>query len=294
MNNPMHKSGFVNILGKPNVGKSTLMNALLGEKLSIITPKAQTTRHRILGIANDENYQIVFSDTPGIIKPGYKLQEHMMSFVQSAMEDADLFILLTEVDDDFKDEKILNKLQKTDVPVLLLINKIDLANQDLVVAKCEQWKRDFPSFLVLPISALKNFNLDQVMNKILEIIPENPPYFPKDDLTDRPIRFFIAEMIREKILLNYQKEIPYSVEVAVEEYKEEAKIVRIRCVIFVARDSQKGIIIGHKGSALKRIGIQARKDIEEFIGKQAFIDLHVKVSKNWRDDDLQLGRFGYR
>lgn len=290
----MHKSGFVNILGKPNVGKSTLMNALLGEKLSIITPKAQTTRHRILGIANDENYQIVFSDTPGIIKPGYKLQEHMMSFVQSAMEDADLFILLTEVDDDFKDEKILNKLQKTEVPVMLLINKIDLANQDQVVAKCEQWKRDFPSFLVLPISALNNFNLDQVMSKILEIIPENPPYFPKDELTDRPMRFFIAEMIREKILLNYQKEIPYSVEVAVEEYKEEAKIVRIRCVIFVARDSQKGILIGHKGSALKRIGTQARKDIEEFIGKQVFIDLHVKVSKNWRDDDLQLGRFGYR
>jgi GTPase len=290
----MHKSGFVNILGKPNVGKSTLMNALLGEKLSIITPKAQTTRHRILGIANDDNYQIVFSDTPGIIKPGYKLQEHMMSFVQSAMEDADLFILVTEVDDDFKDEKRLNKLQKTDIPVLLLINKIDLASQDQVVAKCEQWKRDFPSFLVLPISALNNFNLDQVMSKILEIIPENPPYFPKDDLTDRPMRFFIAEIVREKILLNYQKEIPYSVEVAVEEYKEEAKIVRIRCVIFVARDSQKGIIIGHKGSALKRIGTQARKDIEEFIGKQAFIDLHVKVSKNWRDDDLQLGRFGYR
>jgi GTPase len=290
----MHKSGFVNILGKPNVGKSTLMNALLGEKLSIITPKAQTTRHRILGIANDDNYQIVFSDTPGIIKPGYKLQEHMMSFVQSAMEDADLFILVTEVDDDFKDEKTLNKLQKTDIPVLLLINKIDLASQDQVVAKCEQWKRDFPSFLVLPISALNNFNLDQVMSKILEIIPENPPYFPKDDLTDRPMRFFIAEIVREKILLNYQKEIPYSVEVAVEEYKEEAKIVRIRCVIFVARDSQKGIIIGHKGSALKRIGTQARKDIEEFIGKQAFIDLHVKVSKNWRDDDLQLGRFGYR
>jgi GTP-binding protein Era len=290
----MHKSGFVNILGKPNVGKSTLMNALLGEKLSIITPKAQTTRHRILGIANDDDYQIVFSDTPGIIKPGYKLQEHMMSFVQSAMEDADLFILVTEVDDDFKDEKTLNKLQKTDIPVMLLINKIDLANQDQVTAKCEQWKRDFPSFMVLPISALNNFNLDQVMNKILEIIPENPPYFPKDELTDRPLRFFIAEMIREKILLNYQKEIPYSVEVAVEEYKEEEKLVRIRCVIFVARDSQKGIIIGHKGSALKRIGTQARKDIEEFIGKQVFIDLHVKVSKNWRDNDLQLGRFGYR
>ncbi|MFN2394126.1 MAG: GTPase Era [Bacteroidales bacterium] len=290
----MHKSGFVNILGKPNVGKSTLMNALLGEKLSIITPKAQTTRHRILGIANDDDYQIVFSDTPGIIKPGYKLQEHMMSFVQSAMEDADLFILVTEIDDDFKDEKTLNKLHKTDIPVLLLINKIDLASQDQVVAKCEQWKRDFPSFLVLPISAINNFNLDQVMSKILEIIPENPPYFPKDELTDRPMRFFIAEMIREKILMNYQKEIPYSVEVVVEEYKEEEKLVRIRCVIFVARDSQKGIIIGHKGSALKRIGTQARKDIEEFIGKQAFIDLHVKVSKNWRDSDLQLGRFGYR
>ncbi|MFN3554841.1 MAG: GTPase Era [Bacteroidales bacterium] len=290
----MHKAGFVNILGKPNVGKSTLMNALLGEKLSIITPKAQTTRHRILGIANDENYQIVFSDTPGIIKPGYKLQEQMMTFVQSALEDADLFILMSQIDDDFDEEKTLLRLSQTDVPVLLLINKIDLATQDQVVAKCEQWKAAYPSFLVLPISALNNFNLDQVMNKILEILPENPPYFPKDDLTDRPVRFFVAEMIREKILMNYQKEIPYSVEVVVESFKEEARLIRIRCVIYVARDSQKGIIIGHKGTMLKKIGSQARQDIEDFVGKQVFMDLHVKVSKNWRDNDMQLGRFGYK
>ncbi|TVQ86697.1 MAG: GTPase Era [Bacteroidetes bacterium] len=290
----MHKSGFVNILGKPNVGKSTLMNALLGEKLSIITPKAQTTRHRILGIANDDDYQIVFSDTPGIIKPGYKLQEHMMSFVYSALEDADLFILMTEPDNDFTDEKTLTKLKNTSIPVMLLINKIDLTTMEKVIAKSEQWKRDFPSFMVLPVSALNNFNLDKVMDKILEVIPENPPYFPKDELTDRPLRFFVAEIVREKILLNYQKEIPYSVEVSVEEYREEEKLVRIRCVIYVARNSQKGILIGHKGSALKKIGTQARKDIEEFIGKQVFIELHVKVSKNWRDDEMQLGRFGYR
>lgn len=290
----MHKAGFVNILGKPNVGKSTLMNALLGEKISIITPKAQTTRHRILGIANDENYQIVFSDTPGIIKPGYKLQEHMMSFVHSALEDADLFILVTQVDDDFTEEKTLSKLKNTSIPVLLLINKIDLASQEEVMAKCEQWKKEFPTFKVLPISALNNFNLEQVMAKILETLPENPPYFPKDDLTDRPMRFFISEIIREKILMNYDKEIPYSVEVAVESYKEEEKIIRIRSVIYVSRDSQKGIIIGHKGSALKRVGTQARKDIEEFVGKQVFLDMHVKVSKNWRDNDMQLGRFGYR
>ena len=290
----MHKSGFVNILGKPNVGKSTLMNALLGEKLSIITPKAQTTRHRILGIANDDDYQIVFSDTPGIIKPGYKLQEHMMNFVYSAMEDADLFILMTEPENDFTDEKTLTKLKNTSIPVMLLINKIDLTTMEKIIAKSEQWKRDFPSFMVLPVSALNNFNLDKVMEKILEVIPENPPYFPKDELTDRPLRFFVAEIVREKILLNYQKEIPYSVEVSVEEYREEEKLVRIRCVIHVARNSQKGILIGHKGSALKKIGTQARKDIEEFIGKQVFIDLHVKVSKNWRDDEMQLGRFGYR
>lgn len=288
-----HKAGYVNILGKPNVGKSTLMNALLGEKLSIITPKAQTTRHRILGIANDDHYQIVFSDTPGIIKPGYKLQEYMMNFVQTAMEDADLFILVTEIDDDFNDLKTLDKLQKTDVPVMLLINKIDLGNQQQVVDKCEEWKSKYPGFHILPISALEKFNLDTVMNKILEFLPESPPYFPKDDLTDRPVRFFIAEMIREKILLHYQKEIPYSVEVTVESFEEGEKLVRIRSVIHVARESQKGIIIGHKGKALKKVGMEARKEMENFLGKQVFIDLHVKVSKNWRDNDLQLGRFGY-
>jgi GTPase len=290
----MHKAGFVNIIGKPNVGKSTLMNALLGENLSIITPKAQTTRHRILGIASEEDYQIVFSDTPGIIKPGYKLQEYMMSFVQSAMEDADLFLLISQVDNDFDDQEILDKLRNTEVPVLLLINKIDLANQDGVVAKCEQWKRDYPTFQVLPISALNNFNLDQVMRRIVELLPESPPYFSKEEITERPVRFFISEIVREKILLNYQKEIPYSVEVGVESFKEDEKLVHIRCVIFVSRDSQKGILIGHQGKALKKIGTDARKEMEKFLDKQVFLELHVKVSKNWRDNDMQLGRFGYK
>jgi GTPase len=290
----MHKAGFVNILGKPNVGKSTLMNALLGENLSIITPKAQTTRHRILGIANEENYQIIFSDTPGIIKPGYKLQEYMMTFVQTAIEDADLFLLISQIDNDFDDADILEKLKNTTAPVLLLINKIDLATQDQVVEKCEQWKKNFPSFQVLPISALNNFNLDQVLDKIVELLPESPPYYPKDDLTDRPVRFFISEIVREKILLNYQKEIPYSVEVGVESFKEDDKIVHIRSIIYVARESQKGILIGHQGKALKKIGIEARKEMEKFLGKQVFLELHVKVSKNWRDNDIQLGRFGYK
>ncbi len=289
-----HKAGFVNILGKPNVGKSTLMNALLGENLSIITPKAQTTRHRILGIANEDDYQIVFSDTPGIIKPGYKLQEYMMSFVHTAMEDADLFLLISQVDNDFDDTQTLEKLKNTNTPVLLLINKIDLATQDQVVEKCEQWKKQYPDFYILPISALNNFNLDQVMAKIIELLPESPPYYSKDDLTDRPVRFFVSEIVREKILMNYQKEIPYSVEVSVDSFKEDEKMVHIRCVIHVVRDSQKGILIGHKGKALKKIGVESRKEIEKFLGKQVFIDLHVKVNKNWRDNDLQLGRFGYK
>ncbi|MFW5759192.1 MAG: GTPase Era [Bacteroidota bacterium] len=290
----MHKSGFVNILGKPNVGKSTLMNALLGEKLSIITPKAQTTRHRILGIANDENYQIVFSDTPGIIQPQYKLQEYMMQFVNAAIEDADLFLLLSDVRDDFDDLKTLEKLKNTTRPVLLLINKIDLSNQDVVVKKCEAWKKRFPAFQVLPISALEKFNLDEVMKKILDLLPESPPYFSKEEMTDRPVRFFITEIVREKIMENYQKEIPYSVEVAVENYKDEKDLIRIRCVIFVVRDSQKGILIGHQGKSLKKVGTMARKSMEDFLGKKVFLELHVKVNKNWRDSDLQLGRFGYR
>lgn len=288
-----HKAGYVNIIGKPNVGKSTLMNALLGEKLSIITSKAQTTRHRILGIANAEDYQVVFSDTPGVLEPHYKLQQQMMSFVKSSLEDADVFILLTEVHDDFDDIHLLDKIKSSGLPVLLLINKIDLASQAEVEAKYEQWRKAYPEWRILPISALTSFNVDTVFSKILEILPESPPYYPKDELSDRPIRFLVAERVREKILMHYQKEIPYSVEVITDTYKEEEKIIRIRCVIYVARDSQKGILIGHKGQALKKVGEEARKDLEVFLDKKVFLELHVKVSKNWRENELQLKRFGY-
>jgi GTPase len=289
----MHKAGFVNIIGNPNVGKSTLMNALLGEKLSIITPKAQTTRHRILGLANGDDYQIVFSDTPGVLQPGYKLQEYMMRAVKNTMMDADIFIVLTDIQQDFEQPELLQQIKDTGVPVLLLINKIDLSDMDHVVAKSEQWKKRFPEWLVLPISALENFNVDQVLKKTIELLPFSPPYFPKDELTDRPQRFFVAEIVREKILMNYQKEIPYSVEVSVESFKEEEEMVRIRCIIFVSRESQKGIIIGHKGSMLKKVGTEARIDIEKFLEKKTFLELHVKVNKNWRESDTQLRRFGY-
>lgn len=289
----MHKAGFVNIIGNPNVGKSTLMNALLGEKLSIITPKAQTTRHRILGLANGDDYQIVFSDTPGVLQPGYKLQEYMMRAVKNTMMDADIFIVLTDINQDFDQPELMEQIKNTGVPVLLLINKIDLASQEQVVAKAEFWKERFPAWLVLPISALENFNLDQVLNKIIELLPASPPYFSKDDLTDRPQRFFVAEIVREKILMNYQKEIPYSVEVAVDYFKEEDGVVRIRCIIYVARESQKGILIGHKGSMLKKVGTEARIDIEKFLDQKTFLELHVKVNKNWRESDTMLRRFGY-
>ncbi len=289
----MHKAGFVNIIGNPNVGKSTLMNALLGEKLSIITPKAQTTRHRILGLANSDDYQIVFSDTPGVLQPGYKLQEYMMRAVKNTMMDADIFIVMTDIQQDFDHPELLEQIKNVGVPVLLLINKIDLSDMDHVVAKSEQWKQRFPEWLVLPISALENFNIDQVLSKIIELLPPSPPYFPKDELTDRPQRFFVAEIVREKILMNYQKEIPYSVEVAVESFKEEAGVVRIRCIIYVSRESQKGIIIGHKGSMLKKVGTEARMDIEKFLDQKTFLELHVKVNKNWRESDTQLRRFGY-
>ena len=289
----MHKAGFVNIIGNPNVGKSTLMNALLGEKLSIITPKAQTTRHRILGLANGNDYQIVFSDTPGVLKPGYKMQEYMMRAVKSTMMDADIFIVMTDISEDFNHLGLLGQIREAGVPVLLLINKIDLSDQDKVVAKAEEWKQRFPEWLVLPISALENFNLAQVLHKIIELLPFSPPYFPKDELTDRSERFIVAEIIREKILMNYQKEIPYSVEVSVESFKEEGGVVRIRSIIFVRRDSQKGIIIGHKGSMLKKVGTEARVDIEKFLEKKTFLELHVKVNKNWRESDTQLRRFGY-
>ena len=283
----------MNIIGKPNVGKSTLMNAFLGEKLSIITPKAQTTRHRILGIANGEDYQMIFSDTPGVLEPHYKLQQQMMGYVKSSMEDADVFILLTEVQDDFDDIHLIEKMKASDAPVIVLINKIDLSNQQEVALKCEQWQRGFPDWRILPISALTGFNLQQVFDKLLELLPESPPYFPKDELSDKPLRFLVAERVREKILLHYKKEIPYSVEVNTDTFKEEEKIIRIRCVIYVARDSQKGILIGHKGQALKRVGEEARKDLESFLEKKVFLELHVKVSKNWRENELQLKRFGY-
>jgi GTPase len=290
----MHKAGFVNIIGNPNVGKSTLMNALMGEKISIITPKAQTTRHRILGIANGEDYQIVFSDTPGILAPKYKLQEQMLSFVKSALNDADIFIVLTEIGEDFQHADILERIQKSGIPVLLLINKIDLAIQNDVVKDISKWEKAYPEWRVLPISALNSFNVDAVLNKILELLPEAPPFYSKDDITDRPMRFFVAEMVREKILMSYQQEIPYSVEVEVESYKDEEKLVRIRCNIHVARQSQKGILIGHQGQALKKIGTEARKSIQEFVGKKVFLELYVKVSKNWRENDMHLKQFGYK
>ncbi|MFP4065662.1 MAG: GTPase Era [Bacteroidales bacterium] len=289
----MHKAGFVNIIGNPNVGKSTLLNALLGERLSIITPKAQTTRHRILGLLNDDNYQVVFSDTPGILSPHYKLQEKMMQFIKTALEDADLFILLTDIYEDFDNEQILARIKKSGVPVLLLVNKTDLGSETEVTGKCELWQNAYPDWHVIPVSALTGYNLDRVFSQILEMLPESPPFYPKDDLTDKPVRFFVEEMVREHILLNYKQEVPYSVEVETESYKEEENIIHIRCVIHVARESQKGIIIGHKGQALKKVGTDARKNMESFLGKKVFLELHVKVSKNWRENENQLRRFGY-
>ena len=270
------------------------MNTLLGERLSITTPKAQTTRHRILGIANGVDYQIVFSDTPGILKPNYKLQEQMMHFVHSALEDADLYIILTEVKDDFTHEEMLRKIDSSDIPVMLLVNKSDLASEEEVRVICDKWKKAWPDWHVLPVSALHGYHIDVVLNKILELMPESPPFYPKDELTDKPTRFFVAETIREKVLMNYKQEVPYSVEVAVDSFKEEGQLIRIRAVIHVARESQKGIIIGHKGQALKRVGTEARKSLEKFLGEKVFLELHVKVSKNWREDETQLRRFGYK
>lgn len=290
----MHKAGFVNIIGAPNVGKSTLMNVLVGERLSIITSKAQTTRHRILGIVNDDEYQIIFSDTPGIIDPAYKMHEGMMSFVNSAISDADVIIAMVEVQEKaFKDENILERLQKTDIPVILLINKIDEVEQDFLEEKVNYWSEQIPNAKVYPISALHNFNVDQVFMEIKATLPESPAYFDKDALTDKPEKFFVSEIIREKILLNYKKEIPYSCEVEVEEFKEEEKIIRIRAVIMVIRDSQKGIIIGHQGRPLKKVGTQARLDMEKFFDKKVFLELYVKVNKDWRNSETQLKRFGY-
>ena len=291
----MHKAGFVNIVGNPNVGKSTLMNSLVGEKLSIITSKAQTTRHRILGIVNGDDFQLVLSDTPGVIKPSYELQSSMMDFVKSAIEDADVLIYMIEIgESSLKDENLFNKIKSSSIPVVVLINKIDLSNQEELENQVSEWSKKLPNAEIFPISALKEFQVDNLLQRLIELLPECPPYFPKDQLTDKPERFFVNEIIREKILINYNKEIPYSVEILTEEFKEDQKIIRIRSVIMVERNSQKGIIIGHKGSALKKIGIESRKDLEIFFGKQIHIELFVKVNKNWRSNQHQLKRFGYK
>jgi|TARA_B100001079_G_scaffold268854_1_gene279996 GTP-binding protein Era len=291
----MHKAGFVNIIGNPNVGKSTLMNSLVGEKLSIITSKAQTTRHRILGIVNGEDFQLVLSDTPGVIKPSYELQSSMMDFVKTAIEDADILIYMIEIgESSLKDENLFNKIKSSSIPVVVLINKIDLSNQEELENQVSEWSTKLPNAEIFPISALKEFQVDNLLQRLIELLPECPPYFPKDQLTDKPERFFVNEIIREKILINYNKEIPYSVEILTEEFKEDEKIIRIRSVIMVERNSQKGIIIGHKGSALKKIGIESRKDLETFFGKQIHIELFVKVNKNWRSNHNQLKRFGYK
>ncbi len=289
-----HKAGFVNIIGNPNVGKSTIMNALVGEKLSIITQKMQTTRHRIKGIVSGEDFQIVYSDTPGILKPSYKLQETMMKFVDTALIDADVILFVTDViEKPGKNPDYIEKVRKSDMPVIVLINKIDLSNQKDVLQLIQYWADVFPGATVFPISAQEKFNIGPIFDRILELLPESPPYFDKDDLTDRNERFFFQEIIREKILLTYQKEIPYSVEVVVEEFKETEKIINVRSVIHVERDSQKGIIIGHKGEMIKRVGTEARKEAEEFFGKKIFLELFVKVSKDWRGNDKELRNFGY-
>ena len=289
-----HKAGFVNIIGNPNVGKSTLSNKLIGERLSIITSKAQTTRHRIFGIVNEDDYQIVFSDTPGVLKPNYKLQESMLRFSQSALQDADILLYITDpYEKPDKNDEFLEKVKHTSVPIIIVVNKIDLIDQERLDEIIDYWKKELPDAEIFPISALHDFNIDNLMKRIVELLPESPPFYDKDMLTDKPEKFFIAEIIREKILLNYKKEIPYSVEVEVEEFKEHEERVDIRAVIHVIRNSQKGIIIGHQGSALKRVGTEARKDMELFLQKKVFLQLYVKVSKDWRDKDNLLKQFGY-
>ncbi|SFN92324.1 GTP-binding protein Era [Bizionia echini] len=289
-----HKAGFVNIIGNPNVGKSTLMNAFIGEKLSIITSKAQTTRHRILGIVNGDDFQMVLSDTPGIIKPAYEMQESMMDFVKSAFDDADVLIYMVEIGEkELKDEAFFNRITNSTIPVLLLLNKIDKSDQEQLEAQVQLWSEKVPNAEIMAVSALEGFGVREVFDRIIELLPESPPFYPKDQLTDKPERFFVNEIIREKILMHYKKEIPYAVEIDTEEFFEEEDIIRMRSVIMVERETQKGIVIGHKGSALKRVGVEARKDLEKFFGKQVHLELYVKVNKNWRSDQRQLKRFGY-
>lgn len=291
----MHKAGFVNIVGNPNVGKSTLMNALLGERISIATFKAQTTRHRIMGIYNTEDMQIVFSDTPGVLKPAYKLQESMLNFSTSALTDADVLLYVTDVvETPDKHGDFIGKVAQMDVPVLLLINKIDLVDQDKLVKLVEEWAALLPKAEVIPISAQAKFNLDYVMKRVQALLPDSPPYFGKEQWTDKPARFFVTEIIREKILLYYDKEIPYSVEVVVEQFKESGKSIHINAVIYVERDSQKGIIIGKQGRALKKVATEARRSLEKFFGKTIFLEIFVKVDKDWRNSDKELRNFGYQ
>ncbi len=290
-----HRSGFVNILGNPNVGKSTIMNALVGEKLSIITSKAQTTRHRILGIVNGDDFQIIYSDTPGILKPKYKLQEAMMSFVDTALNDADLILYVTDVTEKpLAEKEYTERIKSSGIPVIIAINKIDLSNQSDLERIAETWHEAFPGSPVIPLSALKKFNLEPLLENILRKLPESEPFFPKDQLTDKYERFFASEILREKILKNYKEEVPYCVEIEIESFKDEQKIIRIGAVIHVARDSQKGIIIGHRGAMLKKVGTEARHDMEDFFGKKIFLELFVKVTKDWRDKPAILKRFGYR
>ncbi len=291
----MHKSGFVNIVGNPNVGKSTLMNELVGERVSIATFKAQTTRHRIMGIYNTDEMQIVFSDTPGVIKPNYKLQESMLNFSVSALADADVLLYVTDVvEKPDKNSEFVEKVGRQAAPVLLLINKIDQTNQEELVRLVEEWSRVLPQAEIIPISALNKFNVGYVMKRIFELLPESPPYFDKEQWTDKPARFFVSEIIREKILLYYDKEIPYAVEVVVEQFKEDEKLIRINAVIYVERESQKGIIIGKQGIALKKVASEARKSLEKFFGKTIFLEVFVKVDKDWRSSERQLKNFGYQ
>lgn len=290
----MHKAGFVNIVGNPNVGKSTLMNLLVGERISIATFKAQTTRHRIMGILNTEDSQIVFSDTPGVLKPNYKLQESMLNFSESALTDADVLLYVTDVVEKLeKNSEFLEKVRRMSVPVLLLVNKIDLSNQGDLASLVEEWHELLPDAEIIPISASNKFNVDVVLRRVRELLPDSPPYFGKDQWTDKPARFFVTEIIREKILLYYDKEIPYSVEVVVEQFKEDAKSIRINAVIYVERDSQKGIIIGKEGRALKKVATEARRSLEKFFGKSIYLETFVKVDKDWRNSDKELRNFGY-
>ena len=290
----MHKSGYINIIGNPNVGKSTLTNIFVGQKLSIITHKAQTTRHRILGIVNAKDFQLVISDTPGILKPAHKLHESMMDFVNMTFEDADILLYMVEYRDrELKDSKLFNKIKSSKTPLFLIINKIDNIDQIKLEAETDYWKETLPNAEIWPISAKEKFNVKELKNRIIDILPEGPAYFPKDQITDKPERFFVNEIIREKILLYFKKEIPYSVEVVTESFEEELKIIKIRSIVMVERNSQKGIIIGHKGEAIKKIGTQSRIDIESFFNKKVFLDLQVKVNKNWRSSDNELKRFGY-